>query len=78
MVQPKLPDGVPDMFIAGNDDSAKAEVKVLLRAFGWREAIDLGDITASRLLEPLAMIWISYGFRNNYWSHGFSLLGQQR
>jgi hypothetical protein len=36
----------------------------------------MGDITASRLLEPLAMLWIIYGFRNNHWSHGFSLLGQ--
>jgi hypothetical protein len=35
----------------------------------------MGDITASRLLEPLAMLFI-YGFRNNHWSHGFSLLGQ--
>ncbi len=78
MVHPKLPDGVPDMFIAGNDDGAKEEVNALLKKFGWREAIDLGDIGASRLLEPLAMVWISYGFRNNHWSHGFSLLGQKR
>lgn len=76
MVHPKLPDGVPDMIIAGNDAAAKAQVSDLLRAFGWRKAIDLGDITASRLLEPLAMVWITYGFRNNHWTHGFSLLGQ--
>jgi hypothetical protein len=24
------------------------------------------------------MLWISYGVRNNHWSHGFSLLGQKR
>lgn len=78
MVQPRLPDGTPDMFIAGNDAAAKAEVADLLRAFGWRGAIDLGDISASRLLEPLALVWISYGFRHNHWTHGFSLLGQAR
>ncbi|WP_168798482.1 NAD(P)-binding domain-containing protein [Herbaspirillum sp. ST 5-3] len=78
MVHPRLPDGTPDMFIAGNDDGAKAEVSALLRAFGWRAPIDMGDITASRLLEALAMLWISYGFRNDHWSHGFSLLGQKR
>lgn len=77
MVNPRLPDGAPDMFIAGNDAAAKAEVVEILGAFGWRPPIDLGDITASRLLEPLAMIWIAYGFRNNHWTHGFSLLGRK-
>jgi len=77
MVHPQLPDGVPDMIIAGNDAAAKVEVSALLKAFGWRAAIDLGDITASRLLEPLAMVWISYGFSNNHWAHAFSLLNQK-
>lgn len=78
MVHPKFSDGTPDMFIAGNDADAKAEVAALLAAFGWRAPIDMGDITASRLLEPLAMVWIAYAFRNNHWTHGFSLLNQKR
>jgi 8-hydroxy-5-deazaflavin:NADPH oxidoreductase len=77
MVNPHLPDGTPDMFIAGNDEAAKAQVRELLRAFGWRSAIDLGPIGASRLLESLAMIWITYAFRNDHWTHAFSLLGQK-
>lgn len=77
MVNPKLPDGVPDMFIAGNDAAAKAEVADILRCFGWRAPIDMGDISASRLLEPLAMLWISYGVRNGHWTHAFSLLGRK-
>jgi len=77
MVRPKFADGTPDMFIAGNDASAKAQVTALLERFGWRAPIDLGDIRASRLLEALAMVWISYAVRNNHWSHGFSLLGQK-
>lgn len=77
MVHPQLPDGTPDMFIAGNDEGAKRDVGRILEAFGWRKAIDMGDITASRLLEPLAMVWISYGVRNNHWTHGFSLLGRK-
>jgi len=77
MVNPSLADGTPDMLIAGNDDAAKAQVAELLRAFGWRAPIDMGNITVSRLLEPLAMVWISYGFRHNHWTHGFSLLGQK-
>jgi 8-hydroxy-5-deazaflavin:NADPH oxidoreductase len=77
MVRPKFADGTPDMFIAGNDASAKAQVATLLERFGWRAPIDLGDIRASRLLEALAMVWITYAVRNNHWSHGFSLLGQK-
>lgn len=77
MVHPKFSDGTPDMFIAGNDDAAKAEVAALIEAFGWRAPIDMGDITASRLLEPLAMVWIAYAFRNNHWTHGFSLLNRK-
>jgi len=76
-VQPRFADGQPDMLIAGNDATAKAQVADILNGFGWRSAIDLGDIAASRLLEPLAMVWITYGFRNNHWTHGFSLLGQK-
>ena len=49
----------------------------VLRRFGWRAPIDMGDIGASRLLEPLAMLWISYGFRNDHWTHAFSLLGRK-
>ncbi|HYL02643.1 MAG TPA: NAD(P)-binding domain-containing protein [Steroidobacteraceae bacterium] len=78
MVHPHLPDGTPDMLIAGNDAAAKARVAEFLRAFGWRSPIDMGAIGASRLLEQFAMVWISYGLRNNHWTHAFSLLGQKR
>ena len=37
----------------------------------------MGPISASRLLEPLAMLWISYGLQRQHWTHGFSLLGQK-
>jgi 8-hydroxy-5-deazaflavin:NADPH oxidoreductase len=77
MVHPKLPDGIPDMLIAGNDDQAKARVAELVKAFGWREPIDVGPISASRLLEAMGMIWVTYGFRNDHWTHAFSLLGRK-
>lgn len=76
MFQPKFADGQPDMFIAGNDGQAKQEASVILREFGWRSAIDMGNISAARLLEPMAMLWISYAFQRQHWTHGFSLLGQ--
>jgi hypothetical protein len=27
------------------------------------------------LLEPLAMLWATYAFQNNHWTHAFKLLG---
>jgi hypothetical protein len=73
MVNPKFPGGPPDMFICGNDEAAKKKVTEILTAFGW-STIDLGGIEASRYIEPLAMVWITYGFRTNQWSQAFKLL----
>lgn len=73
MFQPEFPGGPPDMFICGNDAAAKHEVTDFLNAFGW-PAIDLGGIEAARYLEPLAMVWILYGFRTGTWNHAFKLL----
>jgi len=55
------PDRVPgdhDLFIAGNDSGAKEQVCDLLRSFGWRSFLDLGDITAARGTEALMLIWL--------------------
>jgi predicted dinucleotide-binding enzyme len=48
----------PVMFMAGNDQAAKADVATLLVDLGF-EPLDAGDITRSRLLEPFAMVWIN-------------------
>jgi hypothetical protein len=72
-VKPQFPDGPPTMFICGNDAGAKKTVTGILEGFGW-SVIDIGGIEGSRLLEPLAMLWIMYGFRTNTWSHAFKLL----
>jgi 8-hydroxy-5-deazaflavin:NADPH oxidoreductase len=77
MVHPRLPDGKPDMLIAGNDAEAKTRVAEIIKGFGWRTPIDVGSIVESRLLEGLAMLWVIYGFRNDHWTHAFSLLGQK-
>ena len=69
--------GSPDMFIAGNDAGAKQTISTWLGGIGWG-IVDLGDITQSRLLEPLAMIWIQHGF-NSGWkitNHAFKLLNK--
>lgn len=47
------------VFVAGNDEEAKAEVSALLRDdFGWRDIVDLGDITAARGTEMYLALWI--------------------
>jgi predicted dinucleotide-binding enzyme len=45
----------------------------ILTPFGW-ETIDIGGIEGARLLEPLAMLWITYYFRTNNGNHAFKLL----
>jgi len=73
MVSPELKGGPPTMFIAGNDPAAKQTVTDILDRFGW-ETIDLGGIEQSRLLEPLAMVFITYAFKFNHWTAAFKLL----
>jgi len=73
MVNPNFPGGPPDMFICGNDAKAKLVVADLLKMLGW-PVIDIGGIESSRYLEPLAMVWITYGFRTGTWNHAFKLL----
>jgi 8-hydroxy-5-deazaflavin:NADPH oxidoreductase len=73
MFRPQFPGGPPDMFIAGNDAAAKRQVSEILEGFGWG-VIDIGGIEGARYLEPLAMLWITYGFRTKTWDHAFKLL----
>jgi predicted dinucleotide-binding enzyme len=59
MVDPSLVGGGDHtMFVAGNYDSAKSEVTMLLHSFGWRDVVDLGDISGSRGMEALLVLWL--------------------
>ena len=73
MIDPKLPGGVPTMFICGNDEKARAETKEILTAFGW-ETEDLGSAASARAIEPLCMLWCIPGLQHNRWMHAFKLL----
>ena len=44
-------------FYCGNDKEAKAEVAKLLADFGWRDTMDLGDISMPRYTEMLGAFW---------------------
>ena len=73
MVDPDLPGGPPDMFIAGNDDAAKATVTEVLESFGW-PAMDIGGIEGARQLESLCLLWVAIGMRRGAFDHAFKLL----
>jgi len=72
MVNPDF-ESKPTMFICGEDQAAKDEVKHILDQFGW-ESEDMGNMEAARAIEPLAMLWCIPGFRKNSWNHAFKLL----
>ena len=59
MVNPSIIPGVHDMFVSGNDAKAKAQVIDLLKTgFGWKEVMDLGDITGARAQEMYLALWL--------------------
>jgi 8-hydroxy-5-deazaflavin:NADPH oxidoreductase len=64
----------PDMMIAGNDPSAKAEVVGVLRSFGWSGAIDLGGIESARWLEALVPLWVRVGQAIGTFDFGFKVV----
>lgn len=71
---PDFQGGPPTMFICGNDDQAKKSViDDILTKFGW-ETLDIGGIESARLLEPLALLWITHYIRTGNGDHAFKLL----
>lgn len=73
-MHPDFPGGPPTMFICGNNEEAKKTViDDILAKIGW-ETIDIGGIEGARLLEPLALLWITHYFRTGNGNHAFKLL----
>lgn len=58
MVNPSLIPGEHDVFLCGNDAGAKTKVKELLKSFGWKMPIDLGDLTGARGMEMILPLWL--------------------
>jgi predicted dinucleotide-binding enzyme len=51
--------GDHDVFVCGNDAGAKGRVTEILRGwFGWRNVLDLGDISAARATEAYLHLWL--------------------
>ena len=60
MVHPELVPGPHEVFVAGDDEDAKATVSGLLRGFGWPAAsiLDVGALSAARGLEAGVQFWV--------------------
>jgi len=59
MVNPSLVPGDHDLFICGNDPTAKAKVReILTKWFGWKSVTDLGDISNARGTEMYLPLWV--------------------
>jgi predicted dinucleotide-binding enzyme len=61
MVHPEQVPGEHNLFIAGDDGSAKQTVTALLGEFGWPagRVMDLGGIAAARGMEAYLLLWLS-------------------
>lgn len=59
MMDPELVPGEHTVFICGNDDEAKKEIRSLMNSLGWRDhnIMDLGDITNARGMEMILPLW---------------------
>jgi len=74
MIQPDKPGEQPTMLICGNDADAKGKVIALLKSFGWKDIIDLGDITKSRATEMLLPVWLSLMGTLGHANFGFKIV----
>ncbi len=58
MVDPGQVSGDHDVFLCGDHEDAKTDVRELLHAFGWADPIDLGPLAAARGTEGMMPFWL--------------------
>ena len=58
MVNPSMLQADSEILVSGNDAKAKSKVIEILRSFGWKNPIDLGDITTARGTEMYIALWM--------------------
>lgn len=64
------------MFVCGNDREANETVRKLASEIGF-DALNIGDLTKSRLLEPFAALWIHLSFTSEMKRNfAFGILGK--
>jgi predicted dinucleotide-binding enzyme len=73
MANPRYPEGAATMFYCGDDAGAKQVAAALASDLGF-DPVDAGPLTSARLLEPLAMLWISLAIRGQGREIAFRLM----
>ncbi|MBK7084479.1 MAG: hypothetical protein IPH53_07340 [Flavobacteriales bacterium] len=58
LADPRYGNELADMFMAGGSQEAKANVRELVKAIGFSDAIDMGGDDKVHLLEAFALVWI--------------------
>jgi predicted dinucleotide-binding enzyme len=74
MSQPIFKEGIPIMFLSGNNISSKNQVSALLKDLGWFTIVDLGDIRQSRLQESIMLACVISEIQLQSPGSAFSLL----
>lgn len=62
MADPVVQEQKTVMFVAGDDPTARKTVAQLAAQLNF-DAIEVGDLSSARLLEPFALLWISLAYR---------------
>jgi predicted dinucleotide-binding enzyme len=65
MANPRFGGVAASMFLCGDDSAAKRTVAGLAEALGF-EPVDVGPLAQARLLEAVAMLWISMAVAFGY------------
>lgn len=58
MVDPERVPGEHDVFLCGDHEDAKGDVREMLAEFGWAAPIDLGPLAAARGMEGMMPFWL--------------------
>lgn len=59
---PSFSEGPADLYLCGDDAAARNTVAALARELGL-EPVDCGPLASARLLEPLALLWITLAMK---------------
>lgn len=73
MANPEFPAGKVFLPYCGNDADAKRAVRGLAEELGF-DAFDAGPLTQARVLEPLALLWISIAVGSKNRDFAFQML----
>ncbi|MFN0029542.1 MAG: NADPH-dependent F420 reductase [Acidimicrobiales bacterium] len=68
MDHPRTSVGAPTLFVATDDDDAKAVATTLAADLGW-SVHDCGGLRGARLTEPMALLWIEHAMRSGTRNH---------